>query len=247
MPELNRSIFGERQKVLVIEDEPDIRKLIRVTLEAEGFSTIEAGDGDLGLALARRDRPAAVILDLMLPGISGFDVCRRLRAEKETASIPIIMLTARASETDKVVGLELGADDYMTKPFSSRELAARVKALLRRSHVHITERPHETYERGGLRVDLDSYEVFVDGERVDLALREFELLRFFVTHPNRVFERGQLLDLVWGPDRYVEPRTVDVHVRRLRQHIERDDSSPEHIVTVRGVGYMFDERSSREA
>lgn len=238
----DRGAVGDRQKVLVIEDERDIRALVRVSLEGEGFSALEAGDGDLGLALARRERPAAVILDLMLPGISGLEVCRRLRADESTASVPVLMLTARSGEADKVVGLEIGADDYVTKPFSPRELAARVKAVLRRSYGRVAERPHETYDRGGLRIDFDSYEVHVDGKRVDLSLREFELLRFFATHPNRVYDRGQLLELVWGPDTYVEPRTVDVHIRRLRRRIERDDSSPEWIVTVRGVGYMFDER-----
>ena len=238
----DQAAVGDRQKVLVIEDERDIRALVRVSLEGEGFSALEAGDGDLGLALARRERPAAVILDLMLPGISGLEVCRRLRADESTASVPVLMLTARSGEADKVVGLEIGADDYVTKPFSPRELAARVKAVLRRSYGRVAERPHETYDRGGLRIDFDSYEVHVDGKRVDLSLREFELLRFFATHPNRVYDRGQLLELVWGPDTYVEPRTVDVHIRRLRRRIERDDSSPEWIVTVRGVGYMFDER-----
>ncbi len=245
MERMNQSDFGERQKVLVIEDERDIRELVRVSLAGEGFSTIEAGDGDLGIALARRERPVAVILDLMLPGISGLEVCRRLRAEEGTASIPVVMVTARTGEADKIVGLEIGADDYVTKPFSPRELAARVKAVLRRSYGRVAERPHEAYDRGGLRVDLDSYEVYVDDKRVELSLREFELLRFFVTHPNRVYDRGQLLELVWGPETYVEPRTVDVHIRRLRRHIERDDSSPEWIVTVRGVGYMFDERRFR--
>lgn len=244
---MSQSTRGERQKVLVIEDERDIRELVRVSLAGEGFSTIEAGDGDLGMALARRERPAAVILDLMLPGISGLEVCRQLRSEEGTASVPVVMLTARASEADKVVGLEIGADDYVTKPFSPRELAARVKAVLRRSYRPAAERPHETYDLGGLRVDLDSYEVYVDDRRVELSLREFELLRFFVTHPNRVYERAQLLELVWGPETYVEPRTVDVHIRRLRRRIERDDSSPEWIVTVRGVGYMFDERRFRDA
>ncbi|MBM4265201.1 MAG: response regulator transcription factor [Deltaproteobacteria bacterium] len=235
-------VAGDRRKVLVIEDERDIRELVRVSLENEGFSVLEAADGDLGLALARRERPAAVILDLMLPGLSGLEVCRRLRAEEPTVAVPVLILTARSAEADKVVGLEIGADDYVTKPFSPRELTARVKAILRRSYGRAPETPHEVYDRGGLRVDFDSYEVHIDGNRIELSLREFELLRFFVTHPNRVYDRAQLLELVWGPDTYVEPRTVDVHIRRLRRRIERDDSEPEWIVTVRGVGYMFDER-----
>lgn len=233
---------GDRQRVLVIEDEQDIRELVKVGLEREGFTTLEAGDGELGLRLARRERPAAIILDLMMPGMSGLDVCRHLRADESTAQLPVLMLTARAAEADKVVGLEIGADDYVTKPFSPRELTARLKAVLRRSYRQPAAAPHEVYDRGGLRIDFDSYEVHVDGDRVTLSLREFELLRFFARHPNRVFDRGQLLELVWGPDTFVEPRTVDVHVRRLRRRIERDDASPERLVTVRGVGYMFDER-----
>jgi len=233
---------AERRKILVVEDEPDILELVRVALEAEGFSVVAAGDGELGWALARRERPAALVLDLMLPKLGGMELCKRIRGTRETAGIPVVMLTARGTETDKVVGLEMGADDYVTKPFSPRELAARVKAVLRRAYEAPAERPHEVYEKGALRIDFDSWETRLDGRRIELSLREFELLKFFVTHPNRVFERGQLLDLVWGRDTFVEPRTVDVHIRRLRQRIERDGSMPELIVTVRGVGYMFDER-----
>jgi len=242
MAERAAAANAERRKVLVIEDERDIRELVRVNLEAEGFSVLEAGDGELGLALVKRERPAAVILDLMLPGLGGLEVCRRIRAEETTARMPVVVLTARSAEADKVVGLEIGADDYVTKPFSPRELTARVKALLRRAYNQQPEAPQEVYERGGLRIDFDTYEVYLDGKRIELSLREFELLRFFVKHPNRVYERAQLLELVWGPDTYVEPRTIDVHIRRLRRRIERDDSMPELIVTVRGVGYMFDER-----
>lgn len=242
MTERAAAASAERRKVLVIEDERDIRELVRVNLEAEGFAVLEAGDGELGLALVKRERPAAVILDLMLPGLGGLEVCRRIRSEEVTARMPVVVLTARSAEADKVVGLEIGADDYVTKPFSPRELTARVKALLRRAYSQQPEAPQEIYERGGLRIDFDTYEVYLDGKRIELSLREFELLRFFVKHPNRVYERSQLLELVWGPDTYVEPRTIDVHIRRLRRRIERDDSMPELIVTVRGVGYMFDER-----
>jgi DNA-binding response OmpR family regulator len=149
------------------------------------------------------------------------------------------MLTARATETDKVLGLEMGADDYVTKPFSPRELVARVRAVLRRAYGAESDRPREVYERGRLRVDLDTYEVFLDGKPIALSLREFELLKFFLQYPERVFTRPEILDLVWGQDTYVEPRTVDVHVRRLRERIERDDANPELILTVRGVGYKF--------
>ena len=149
------------------------------------------------------------------------------------------MLTARAGEVDRVLGLEFGADDYVTKPFSPRELVARVRAVLRRSYAEETGQLHEVFERGRLRLDFDTYETFLDGDKLGLSLREFELLKFFVRHPHRVYDRLQLLDLVWGPEMHVEPRTVDVHVRRLRKRIEQDDSDPKLIVTVRGVGYKF--------
>jgi phosphate regulon transcriptional regulator PhoB len=235
---------GRVRKILVIEDESDIRSLVRVNLEAEGMTVIEAGEGELGLALAARERPSLVILDLMLPGLSGLDICRSLRQAPQTEALPILMLTARSSEADKVVGLEMGADDYVTKPFSPRELVARVKAILRRTSGASSDSSSQTYDRSGIRIDFDTYQVEIDGKPTNLSLREFELLRFFVEHPNRVYDRAQLLDLVWGPDTFVEPRTVDVHIRRLRQRIELDDSNPTRILTVRGVGYMFDERHS---
>jgi two-component system alkaline phosphatase synthesis response regulator PhoP len=233
--------MAEKRKVLVVEDEKDIRTLVRYNLETEGFAVLEADEGELALALVRRERPALVVLDIMLPGMSGLEICRALREDEETRTVPIMMLTAKAAEVDKVVGLEMGADDYVTKPFSPREFLARVKAVLRRAHGPEIERPHELYERGRLRIDFDTYQAFLDGREVKLSLREFELLSFFVRHPQRVFERTQLLDLVWGRDTYVEPRTVDVHVRRLRMRIERDDTRPELILTVRGVGYKFDD------
>ena len=226
-----------KRKILIVEDEKDIRDLVRYNLEVEGFAVSEASDGEIGLALAARERPALVILDLMLPGVPGLDVCRTLHGREETSRIPILILTARASEVDKVLGLEMGADDYVTKPFSPRELVARVKAVLRRAYGTALDRPHEVYEKGRLRIDYDTYEVTLDGQSVLLGLREFELLKFFVQHPHRVFSRGQILDLVWGQDVYVEPRTVDVHIRRLRQRVERDDANPALILTVRGVGY----------
>jgi two-component system alkaline phosphatase synthesis response regulator PhoP len=198
---------------------------------------VEASDGEIGLALAARERPALVILDLMLPGLPGLEVCQLLRIREESARVPILILTARAAEVDKILGLEMGADDYVTKPFSPRELVARVKAVLRRAYGTTPDRPHEVYEKGRLRIDYDTYEVTLDGQSIMLGLREFELLKFFVQYPQRVFSRGQILDLVWGQDVYVEPRTVDVHIRRLRQRIERDDANPTFILTVRGVGY----------
>jgi two-component system alkaline phosphatase synthesis response regulator PhoP len=232
---------SDKKKILVVEDEKDIRDLIRYNLEQEGFSVLEAEEGELALALVRRERPALVVLDIMLPGMSGLEICRLIRHEDEIARVPILMLTAKAAEVDKVVGLEMGADDYVTKPFSPRELLARVRAVLRRAHGPEVERPHECYERGRLRIDFDTYQVFLDGREAELSLREFELLSFFVRHPKRVFERAQLLDTVWGRDTDVVPRTVDVHVRRLRMRIERDDARPELILTVRGVGYKFND------
>jgi phosphate regulon transcriptional regulator PhoB len=231
--------MAERKKILIVEDEKDIRDLVRYHLEQEGFSVLEADEGELALALVRRERPVLVVLDVLLPGMSGLDICRAIRLDEESARVPIVMLTARAAEVDKVVGLEMGADDYVTKPFSPRELVARVKAVIRRALGPELERPHEIYEHGRLRIDFDTYQVVLEGKEIELSLREFELLAFLARHPNRVFGRTQLLDLVWGRDTYVEPRTVDVHVRRLRTRIERDDAHPELILTVRGVGYKF--------
>jgi phosphate regulon transcriptional regulator PhoB len=235
----SRDAVAVKRTILVVEDERDIRELVRFHLEQEGFEVHEAETGEQALAQAASLRPALIVLDLMLPGVDGIEVCRRLRSTAATASLPIVMLTARATEVDRVLGLELGADDYVTKPFSPRELLARVRAVLRRTHGEDVPAPHEIYERGRLRLDFDTYEVFVDGRPGGLSLREFELLKFFVRHPNRVYDRLQLLDLVWGRDTHVEPRTVDVHIRRLRRRIERDDTTPELILTVRGVGYKF--------
>jgi two-component system, OmpR family, alkaline phosphatase synthesis response regulator PhoP len=229
----------ESRQVLVVEDEADIRNLVRYNLEQEGYVVAEAADGEQGLALARKQRPHLVVLDLMLPGMNGLEVCRVLRGDEKTAKMPVVMLTARATEVDKVLGLEIGADDYVTKPFSPRELLARVKAVLRRAYGAEPERPHQAWERGRLKIDLDGYEAFLDGKALHLSLREFELLKFFTQNPERAFSRGDILDLVWGTDTHVEPRTVDVHVRRLRLAIERDDANPELILTVRGFGYKF--------
>jgi phosphate regulon transcriptional regulator PhoB len=234
---------GEKPLILVVEDEKDIAELVRFNLEQEGFAVATAADGEQGLDAVRQRRPALVILDLMLPLMSGLEVCRRLRGDAASARLPIVMLTAKAAEVDRILGFEMGADDYVTKPFSPRELVARVRAVLRRAYGEEIERPQDVYEKGRLRMDFDTYEIALDGKPLDLSLREFELLRFFVRSPNRVFDRLQILDLVWGQDTYVEPRTVDVHVRRLRARIERDDAHPELIVTVRGVGYKFNERA----
>lgn len=234
------SIAGN--KILVVEDEPDIRKLVQYNLAQERFKVFEAENGEQALKMVQRDRPNLVILDLMLPGLSGLELCRILRDRADTAQLPILMLTAKAGEADKVVGLEMGADDYLAKPFSPRELVARVRAILRR-----TDQPARTdmvaaFEKGPLRIDFSTYEVSVRGKPVKLTLKEFELLRFLVQNPSRVLSRDQLLDRVWGGETFVTPRTVDVHIRRLRKAIEDDDRQPKWILTLRGVGYKFDEK-----
>jgi phosphate regulon transcriptional regulator PhoB len=228
-----------RQKILVVEDEADIRELLRYNLAQEGFAVEEAGDGAEALDRIERRAPDLLVLDLMLPQMSGLELCRRMRSNPETAKLPILVVTAKGAEVDRILGLEMGADDYVVKPFSPREVVARVKALLRRANPTSEPVSPGNYDRGRLRIDFGTYECFVDGKPRDLALREFELLRFFVQHPMRVYSREQLLDLVWGRDTFVEPRTVDVHVRRLRQQVERDDAKPELILTVRSVGYRF--------
>jgi two-component system alkaline phosphatase synthesis response regulator PhoP len=230
---------NRRKKILVVEDEPDIRELVRYNLENGGFHVVETEDGEAALRLVEKEKPALVILDLMLPNADGLEICRMLRQRAGSADLPIVMLTAKAAEVDRVLGLELGADDYITKPFSPRELVARVKAVLRRSDSGEGREPRSKFERGRLRIDFDQHEVWLDGKRLEVSLREFELLKFFVRNPNRVFDRLTILDLVWGDDTYVEPRTIDVHVRRLRVLIERDAGRPELIHTVRGVGYKF--------
>ncbi|GIW40711.1 MAG: DNA-binding response regulator [Candidatus Binatia bacterium] len=230
-----------RPLVLVVEDEPDIADLLRFHLEREGFRTLVAPGASRALEEVERRPPDVVLLDLMLPDLSGLEVCRVLRSRPATFRVPILILTAKSDETDRVLGLELGADDYVTKPFSPREVIARVRAVLRRSRV--AEEEPEVYARGRLRVDFRNYEVWVDGRKVELTRKEFELLRFFVQWPNRVLSRLDILDCVWGEDTHVEPRTVDVHVRRLRKRIERDDARPELILTVRGVGYKFHEHA----
>ena len=231
------------QTILVVEDEPDIRKLIQYNLAQERFKVLDAEDGEQALKILQREKPNLVILDLMLPGLSGLELCKILRERPQTAQLPILMLTAKAGEADKVVGLELGADDYLAKPFSPREMVARVRAILRRSEGPIAAEAAPLYARGPLRIDFSTYEVFVRGRAVKLTLKEFELLRYLVQNPSRVLSRDQLLDRVWGGETFVTPRTVDVHIRRLRKAIEKDDRRPQWILTLRGVGYKFDEKA----
>ena len=229
-------------RILMVDDEKDIVDLVAYNLEKEGYETLKALDGEKALQLVRTKTPDLVVLDLMLPGIQGLEVCKRIRKDPETASIPIIMLTAKGAEIDKIVGLEVGADDYITKPFSVKELLARIKAVLRRSEARRAAGQAEVFEFKGLHIDFKSYEVTVDGKRVDLSPTEFRLLKFLSRSPGRVYSREQILDRVWGDEAFVEPRTVDVHIRRLRARIEHDESSPDYIVTVRGAGYKFMDR-----
>ena len=227
-------------KVLVVDDEPALVSTISYSLRKEGYDVLTAGDGERALALARRERPDLVVLDLMLPRLNGLEVCRQLRQmpAPQVRSVPIIMLTAKGEEVDKVVGLELGADDYVTKPFSMRELMARVKAMLRRAQSENAEPPDEApVALGNVVVDSSQRRVMRDGREIALKPREFELLRFFATHPGQVFSREQLLNLVWELGYVGDQRTVDVHVRWLREKIEDDPSKPRLIETVRGVGY----------
>lgn len=227
--------------VLVVDDEQDIVELIAYNLEREGFKVTRAFDGEHALLSIKEIPPNLVILDLMLPGLSGLDLCRLLRKKPETENIPIIMLTAKSDSVDKITGLEIGADDYITKPFNVRELIARVRAVLRRWEIRSEDNGAETISCDGLKIDFRTYEVTVEGNKVDLGPREIKLLRFFITHPGRVYSRDQLLDHVWENESFVEPRTVDVHVSRLRAAIEKDKDNPRYILTVRGVGYKFAE------
>lgn len=220
-------------KILVVDDEQPILDAVSYSLKKEGFQVVTALDADECLDLVRREPPDLVLLDVMLPSLSGFDVCRLIRKQRD---VPIIMLTARADETDRVVGLELGADDYVTKPFSMRELIARIKGVLRRA---AGVAPSAQIVVGNLTIDADRYEAHLDGRRLDLSPREFELLRFLASHPGQTFARQTLLDRVWGEDAYVGDRTVDVHIRWLREKIEENPSAPKRIVTVRGVGYKL--------
>ncbi len=225
-------------KILVVDDEKDIVDLVSYNLEKEGFKVLKAYDGESALRMVQTKSPDLMILDLMLPGVQGLEVCRKIRENPRSASLPIIMLTAKGEEVDRVVGLEMGADDYVAKPFSVRELSARVRAILRRMESRKAPEK-ETFSFGNLHIDYGSYEVSIDGKKVDLSPTELKLLFFFSKHPGRVYTRDQILDHVWGDTAFVTPRTVDVHVRRLRVQIEKDLENPRYVLTVRGVGYKF--------
>jgi two-component system response regulator ResD len=220
--------------VLVVDDEPIVREVVVGYLQREGFRTLEAGDGNRARELLEADLPSLVVLDLMLPGMDGLELCRWIRAR---SNLPVIMLTARGEEADRIVGLELGADDYVTKPFSPRELAARVRTVLRRSSAPTLA--HARLSVGTLEIDASTREVTKAGEPLRLTAREFDLLWFLASHPRRVFSRSQLMNRVWGYEAALDTGTVTVHVRRLREKIEENPSRPRMLETVWGVGYRF--------
>ena len=222
-------------RILIIEDEESYRDATAFMLRKEGFEVLTAEDGETGLATYDRSGADLVLLDLMMPGMPGFEVCRQLRSR---GNVGIVMVTARDSEVDKVVGLELGADDYLTKPFSHRELVARIRAVLRRGQDQVLV--PDIVEAAGVRIDVERHEVVVDGREVRLALREFELLEVLLRNAGRVMTRGQLIDRVWGSDYVGDTKTLDVHIKRLRAKIEDDPAAPTRLVTVRGLGYKFE-------
>lgn len=223
-------------KVLIVEDDANLVELLRYNFEKEGFSTVETGDGEEALVLAQEEAPDIIVLDWMIANLSGIEVCRRLRRDKETAHVPIIMLTAREAEDDRVRGLETGADDYLTKPFSPRELLARVAAVMRRIRPALAG---ETIEVGDIKLDPVAHKVQRRGRSLQLGPTEYRLLKFFMESPGRVFSRGQLLDGVWGTGSDIELRTVDVHIRRLRKAISVDGAK-DPIRTVRSAGYALE-------
>ena len=227
------------RKVLIVDDERSIVDILRYNLEKNDMTAVCAYDGAEGLRLARECDPDVILLDVMLPEMDGFEVCRTLRAEGN--NVPIIMITAREEETDKVFGLELGADDYITKPFNILELKARIRALLRRASMPAAGPSAAVIERRGLEIDTDKRAVRKNGRPVDLTAREFDLVELFIKNPGRVYSRDNLLNLVWGYDYQGDERTVDVHIRRLREKIEDDPASPRLIITKWGVGYYFAE------
>jgi len=233
----------QKKRVLIVEDEKNIVDILRFNMNREGYETIEAYDGETGLALARAEKPDLILLDVMLPKMIGFDVCRALRAEGD--NVPVIILTAREEEEDKILGLEIGADDYITKPFSMRELIARVRANIRRTAMNAGAGAEERgmSAGGGLTIDPETNQVYKHGVLIELTQREYELLTFLASHPDKVFSRVDLMEQVWNYG-YVgdDARTVDVTVRRLREKIEDDPGSPAYILTRRGAGYYYSAR-----
>ncbi|NDJ78831.1 MAG: response regulator transcription factor [Chloroflexi bacterium] len=235
-----------KSTILIVDDEATIREVVRKYLELEGYRVIEADTGPLALQLLREEKPDLVVLDIMLPGLDGFTITRSLRGHSgsrpptDSSTVPIIMLTARTQEADRVMGFELGTDDYVTKPFSPRELVMRVKAVLRRSITPTNGADHKSLEYGDLRLDAATHIVQRGTTPISLTATEFDLLWFLASHPRQVFSRAQLLEHVWGYDFYGDDSTVTVHIRRLREKIETDPGNPECILTVWGVGYKFE-------
>jgi two-component system response regulator RegX3 len=223
-------------RVLVVEDEQSLREPLVYLLEKEGYEVLDAADGNAAIELFKSTNPDIVLLDLMMPGMSGNEVCRVIR---QTSNVPVIMLTAKDSEIDKVVGLEIGADDYVTKPYSTRELLARMKAVLRRNS-EPTAVTDGLLEGGPVSMDVDRHLVFVNGQKVAMPLKEFELLELLLENRNRVLTRAQIIDRVWGSNYFGDTKTLDVHVKRIRSKIEDDPARPVHLVTVRGLGYKFE-------
>ena len=223
-------------RVLVVEDEKNLREPLVFLLQREGYDVIEAADGNAALDVFRSQGADLVLLDLMLPGLSGNEVCRSIRAE---SSVPVIMVTAKDTEIDKVVGLEIGADDYVTKPYSTRELLARMKAVLRRG-AEPQAAEHGLLKAGPVVMDIERHVVTVNGEKVQMPLKEFELLELLMENVNRVLTRGQIIDRVWGSNYFGDTKTLDVHVKRIRSKIEEDPARPRHLMTVRGLGYKFE-------
>ena len=224
-------------KILIVEDEEALSDPLAFLLGREGFQTIVVDNGLDALPVFDREGADLVLLDVMLPGMSGMEVCRKLR---EVSSVPIIMLTAKASELDKVLGLELGADDYVTKPYSARELIARIRAVLRRRSAETDSATESVLQGGPVRMDIDRHVVTVNGEEISMPLKEFELLEILLRNVGRVMTRGQLIERVWGADYVGDTKTLDVHIKRLRSKIEPDSSAPQYVVTVRGLGYKFE-------
>lgn len=223
-------------RILVVDDEEHIQELLKFNLESNGYKVYCSGNGTDALKFVRSEKPDLVLLDVMLPGIDGYDVCKEIRRDNNISNLPIIMITAKSEELDKILGLELGADDYLTKPFSLRELLARVKAVLRRTTIMPIDK---SYKFENIVVDFEKHEVTKEGDRIELTLKEFEVLEILIKNKGRVITRDFLLDKVWGYEYIGETRTVDVHIRHLRQKIEEDDKIPRYIETIRGVGYRF--------
>jgi len=227
-----------KEKILIVDDEEHIIELLKFNLLNAGYDVLTANNGIDAVKIAKAEKPSLLLLDLMLPGIDGFDVCKEIKRDNDMKKTSIIMLTAKGEELDKILGLELGADDYITKPFSVRELLARVKAVLRRTN-SFSEIEEDQYDSENLKVDFERHEVFVNGEKVDLTLKEFELLQILIKNKGKILTRETLLDKIWGYEYIGETRTVDVHIRYIRKKIEEDDKNPRFIETIRGVGYRF--------